>query len=337
MSEKRLKSLAALVASALVVVIAAGALLGSRAAAGDLQSKAERALASADLDDVRVTFHGREAELRGGDPDDLGKAELIVEGIEGVRWADIVPSPAAPAPAPPDTTPTLELRRDARGITISGTVPDADAAAGIKARVAEDFGVPVTGDLAIDPAVGTATWIHRLPDVFGDIVGVKHLELQIDGRGTLDLTGSIESQAGADDVRRLVASAVPELDVVGQLDVEPGDLTEADAAVLNTSTVHFEEGSTSLDPEDKRALDAVAGVLTRTMSASIEVDGHAGPVDPVAGERRSWARVAAVKAYLVQAGVSASRVSTRVLLSGNRRVKPSAKQFHRVDFVVNES
>jgi outer membrane protein OmpA-like peptidoglycan-associated protein len=337
-SDKWLKGIAALLGTTLLAVIAVGALIGSSSAADDLQAQAERALAAADLDDVRVTFRGREAALSGGTPDELGKAELIVEGVEGVRWADIVPSTAAtPTPRPPDTTPALDLRRTGTGITISGTVPDADAAASIKASVAEAFSVPVTGDLAIDPAVGTAAWIDQLADVLDDIVGVKELQLTIDGRGTLDLSGSIESRAGADDVRRLLAAAVPGLEVVNRIEVQPGELSPADATVLNSSTLYFALESPDLDAENLRVLDDVADVLQRNPGIAIEVGAHAGPDDPAAGEVLGLARVAAVKAYLVRSGVRAARISTRTFASDSRTAKTTAKQFRRVDFVVNGS
>jgi outer membrane protein OmpA-like peptidoglycan-associated protein len=337
-SEKRLKGIAALLVTTLLAVITVGALIGSSSAADDLQAQADRALAAADLDGVDVTFHGREAELSGATADDLGKAELIVEGIEGVRWADIVPSAGGtPTTGPPDTTPTLDLRRTDTGITIRGTVPDADAAASIKAGVAEAFAVPVTGDLMINRAVGTARWIDQLPDVFGDIVGVKRLELKIDGSGTLDLSGSIESRAGADDVRRLLAAAVPQLDVVNRLDVRPGDLSDEDATILNSSTLFFSPGSTDVEADNRRMLDTVAEVLHRNGDIAIEAGGYVGPDDPATGEAIALARVAAVKAYLVRAGVSAARISTRTFASGSQTAKPTAKQFRRVEFIVSGS
>lgn len=338
MSEKRLKGLAALGGLALLAAITSGALFGSQAAADDLQAHAQRALAAADLDGVHVAFRGREAELSGGTADELGQAELVVEGIEGVRWADVVqPASGAPTPARPDTTPTLHLSRTAGGIRISGTVPDPDAAAVIKARAAEVFGVPVTGDLVIDAAVGPASWVSQLPAVFVDVVGVKGLELTIDGTGTLDLAGSIESEAGADEIRRLASAAVPDLDVVGHLDVRPGGLSEADAAVLNSSSLRFGPGSSGLDAGDSGELDVIAGVLQRNARISVEVWGHAGPQDPAEGERLSIARVEAVEAYLVRAGVDTHRISTRILASDSRTgTKPSDQQYRRVDFVVKE-
>jgi len=331
-SEKRLKGIAALVGIVLLVVVAGGALLGSRAAADDLQTTAERALVSAGLDEVRVTFDGREATLSGGSADQLDQAQRIVEDIDGVRWADVDDAATLDRP---DTTPTLELKHTGAGITISGTVPDADAAAGIKARVAEDFAVPVTGDLTIEPDVGGASWIARLPDVFGDIVGVKNLELTIDGSGTLELSGSIESRAGADDVRRLVARAAPDLSIDERLEIRPGSLTAADAKVLNVATVYFESGSASLRAPSKGVLDLVADALNRNPGISIQAGAHAGPRDPAAGELLAMARVAAAKAYLVRAGISPARVSTRTFASDSRTANPWTKQFRRVDFVVN--
>ena len=333
MAEKRLRGVATLVGIALLAVIVAGAVLGSRAAGDDLQVKAERALASADLDGVNVAFHGREAVLSGGTPDELGKAELIVEGIEGVRWADTVSPVAGPTPAPVDTKPTLRLSHSGTGITISGTVPDADAAASIKASVAEAFGVAVAGDLVINPAVGRARWTSQIPDVFGDLVGVKRLAMTIDGQGTLDLAGAIESQAGAAEVSRQVASIVRDLDVVSRLDVEPQGLTKADAVLLNASTLYYPADGSTLGAAHRDLLDRVAAVLRRGPVA-IQVNGYAGPQHPGTGERLAVARVAAVKAYLLRAGVPAALIETRIIASHNRRTHVAAKQFRRVDFIV---
>jgi outer membrane protein OmpA-like peptidoglycan-associated protein len=336
-TEQRLKGLAGLVLAALLAVVVVGAVVGSRSAAGDLQVKAERALGSAGLGDVRVTFHGREARLSGGTPGELGKAELVVEGVEGVRWADVVPPGRPVVTEAPDTTPTLDLTRTAQGVSIRGTVPDANAVAGIKARVAEDFAVPVTGDLAIDPAVGTADWIAQLPDVMGDLTGVKRLRLTIEGNGALVLAGAVESRAGADAVRRVVAETVPGLRVVSHLEVRAGDLSEADGAVLDTTTLVFEPHGTTLDAEHVRQVDAVADVLRRHPRIEIEIGGHIGPTWRASGERASRARVAAVRDRLVRSGMAASRITTRTFTSDSTTAGPTAERFRRVDFVVREA
>ena len=339
MSDARLRGLAALVGLALLGVIVAGAGFGSVSVADDLQPRAEQALTAAGFDSVRVELDGREATISGGMPEELSRAELVVEGVDGIRWVDVVRGTAAnPAPLErDDTTPTLDLRRTPRGIALAGTVPDADAAVGIKVRAAEVFGVPVTGDLVIDPAVGSSSWVTELSDVLGEVVAVKGLRLTIDGSGTLELVGTIESEAGADRIRRIVGSVVTELDLMSRLDVVPGDLSEADAAVLNSSTLTFLSGSTRLGRGGERTLDVVADVLARNTRVSIEAGGHAGPDDPAAGERLSKARVAAVKAYLVRAGIEAGRISTRSYTADpEATTDPTAEQYRRVDFIVKE-
>lgn len=133
MSDKRLKRLAALTGLALVGVIVAGALVGSKATADDLQSRAELALSAAGIDGIEVDVNGREARLAGGTPDDLGSAERIVGGIKGVRRVELDRGDnraAAPDRESSPTSPSLTLRRTGQGLTISGTVPDPDAAVG---------------------------------------------------------------------------------------------------------------------------------------------------------------------------------------------------------------
>ncbi len=62
--------------------------------------------------------------------------------------------------------------------------------------------------------------------------------------------------------------------------------------------------------------------------------GYAGPKHPGATERLTMARVAAVKSYLVRAGVEGARISTRTLASQSRTAISSDRQFRRIDFVV---
>lgn len=343
MSENKLKGLAALTGLGLVGVIAAGAIVGSQSAADDLRPKAERALAAAGLDGIEVDFDGREAELSDGKPAELRRAEKIVEGVRGVRWAhieaddvdDVSEDDDDVAQPPKSSVPTLDLQLGSGGVEVSGTVPSADDAAEIKARAAQAFGVPVIGDLTVDPAVGSATWLAALPHVFGDLVGVKELELDIEGEGALELDGSIESQAGADKVSAAVTSALPDLDIVNDIDVEAGDLTPADAATLNSATLYFARGSSALSADITATLDKVAAVLTRHDGLAIEAGGHAGPSNPTKGKQLSDARVAAVKAYLVDAGVAPGRVTTKSYGSDKQTTADAfAKQYRRVDFTV---
>jgi outer membrane protein OmpA-like peptidoglycan-associated protein len=336
MPDNRLRARVGLASLGLVCVVAVGSVVGSQSAADDLRPKAERALSAAGITGVAVGFEGREARLSGGTSVDLARARAIVEGIHGVRWARVGDADIGISVATP--VPTLDLRRTSDGLSISGTVPDADVAAELKSRAAEDFGVTVSGDLVVDPSVGRAGWAGELPGVFGDIVGVKDLVLRIDGGGNLELDGSIESMAGADKVHDLVEAAVPDLDVVSRIHADPRGLPAADAMVLNSTTVYFGRGKSSLGAASKAALDSVAEVLERNSWISIEAGGHAGPSDPIRAMDLSDARVAAVRDYLVRAGIEPNRIGTASYASDKMTtVDAFARTYRRVDFVVEEN
>src|SRR4029450_6311641 len=89
--EDKQKRRAALVGLALVGVIVVGALAGSRSVADDLRPKAQGGLSTAGLGDIVVASDGRGARLGGGPSDDLARAETVVEGVRGVRWATVDP------------------------------------------------------------------------------------------------------------------------------------------------------------------------------------------------------------------------------------------------------
>lgn len=338
MSDARLRWLTVLVTVVLLVVVGAGAVVGSGAVASNLQLTAETALAAAGLDGVTVDFEGREATLSGGSHADLTEAEKIVEAIDGVRLTrsedDTDERPPASAAEPrTEPGPSIELRRAAGRITISGSVPDADAAAEIKAGAALVFEELVSGDLGVGGETGSASWTKALPTVFGDVVGVRDLALTVDATATLTIRGTIESRAGRRKISRLISSALPQVKVVNDIRIDARGLSKADATVLNDSAVHFEPGSSVVTYTAAPDLDALAEVLRRNAELKIEIGGHAGP--DAAGKRLSDQRVASVKGYLVAVGVEADRLSTRSYGSGPLAAHdPQAEQFRRVDFIV---
>jgi len=97
--------------------VVAGALVGQNTNANSLEPTAVKALQSAGITGVDVSFKGREAYLTGQGATDaqLQQAKQVVEGIYGVRWATVTggPYPATPLetaptqpPATPEETPT---------------------------------------------------------------------------------------------------------------------------------------------------------------------------------------------------------------------------------------
>lgn len=337
-SDARLRWLTVLVTAVLLVVVGFGAVTGSSAVASNLQLTAETALADAGLDGVTVDFAGREATLSGGSHADLTEAETIVEAIDGVRLTrsrdgakERTPT-SAPGPRT-ESGPSIELRRADGRITISGSVPDADAAAEIKSGAALVFEELVSGDLEVGGKAGSAPWATGLPTVFGDVVGVRDLALTVDATSTLTIGGTIESKAGRRKVSRLISATLPKVKIVNDLRIDPAGLSKADATVLNDSAVYFDQGSSIVTYIAAPDLDALAEVLRRNAELNIEIGGHAGP--DKAGRRLSDQRVAAVKDYLVAVGVESDRLSAKSYSSGPMTTPdPQAEQFRRVDFIV---
>lgn len=340
-SDARLRWLTVILTAALVAVVGVGSLVGSSAAAASLQSAAETALADAGLDGVMVEFAGREATLSGGSHADLADATTVVEAIDGVRSVRAAEqterSPArATTPAPSEAAgPSIVLRRSAGRVTISGVVPDADAAAEIKSGAALVFGGTVVGDLTVDGAAGTASWVTALPGIFGDVIGIRDLEIAIEPAAGLTLGGTIESAVGRRNVARHVSAAIPDVKIVNALTIDPAGLSKADATAINRSTVYFDQGLSVVSYAAVPSLNAIAEVLNSNPKLVLEIAGHTGPKDPAAGKRLTDERVAAVKAYLVAVGINADQLTTRAYSTEEQSgADPDAEQYRRVDFIV---
>ncbi|MRJ78240.1 OmpA family protein [Aeromicrobium sp. SMF47] len=339
-SDTSLKWLTALVAAGLVAVVALGSIVGSRSVAEALRPASEQALAAAGLDGVSVTFEGREASLSGGSGTDLREAREVVEGVDGVRWARVVDGPDTDAQervdaSAPDAS-TIALERTSRGVAISGVVPDADAAAGIKAAVSLTYGVTVSGDLRVDPDVEAARWVGAFPGVLGDVIAVRDLQLTIDGADTARIRGTVRSTAGRDRVVDLLATAMPDLEVDDDLTIDHGGLGRDDAAVLDGTRIVFPTGAAYLTGQDGAALAAVADVMRRHDDVRIEVGAHVGPKDPEQGQVLGRDRAAAVTSYLVGLGIDPDRISQRTYASPSAGISATDERYRRVDLVVKE-
>ena len=217
MSDRTLKALIGLVVAGLVAVLAAGAVLGTDAVGRDLRDRTDTALTAAGLGDVLVDFRGREAELSGGNDVEMRRAESLVESLPGVRRvrADVAADVVVPGAA------RFELDRAGDDVEISGVVPSPDDAAAIKVGVAENLRTTVTGDVAVDRSVGAAPWVGAVPAVLDLLAGVEGLELEIAGDGTVTLGGTVRDASEQTRLAERLAELLPDLEVVGTLDVVP--------------------------------------------------------------------------------------------------------------------
>lgn len=215
MSDRSLKGSLALVATALLAVVALGSFAGSRAVADDLGVRSEAALTAAGLGDVDVEFHGREAEVSGGNDVEARVATSLVSALPGVRQVaatDIEQVRLA-------GVARFELDRAGDDVEISGTVASPDDAAAIKVGVAASLRTMIAGDVVVDPTVGAAPWVPALPAVLDLVAGVEGLEVEIPGDGTVHLGGEVADAESRTRLVRLVAAELPYLEVVDTLGV----------------------------------------------------------------------------------------------------------------------
>lgn len=326
----RTKQLAGLTGIALAAVIGIGAVAGSNATRDDLTPKAYKALVQAGLSNVAVDFDGREAKLSNGTPEELAKAEKIVEGVNGVRWAKVDSDAGTRLPAPP----TFSMTRGADGVNLSGVVPNAAIAKQLKDAAVAMGDATVASSLKVDPNVGTADWLNTLPDLIPDLEGVNDLVLAVDG-DSIAIGGALTTQAGVDAVTALVEPAAPGLAFDNTLKVDSDSMSVEQAAYVEAATVYFARGSSTLNDKSKAALLTLADVLLRVPGLELEIGGHAGPANPVRGLALSDARVAAVKDFLVASNVDADRLSTKSYGSDPETGGDAyAEHYRRVDFIV---
>nr|MCW2727793.1 hypothetical protein [Aeromicrobium sp.] len=217
MSDRALKRAIAVVVVALVAVIAAGSIMGTRAVAGDLHDRSRSALTAAGLEDVAVEFHGREAALSGGNDVESRLATTLVAALPGVRRVEPVVVDDDPIPG----VSRFELDRSGDDVEISGAVSSPDDAAAIKVAVATTLRIMVTGDVTVDRSVDEASWAAALPAVLEIVAGVRGLELEIPGDGTVRLGGEVDASGAHARVVRRVQDQLADLRLVDSLVVAP--------------------------------------------------------------------------------------------------------------------
>ncbi|GMV25958.1 MAG: membrane protein [Phycisphaerae bacterium] len=105
----------------------------------------------------------------------------------------------------------------------------------------------------------------------------------------------------------------------------------------NLGTVNFASGSVTLDKASMSTLNSIASALNgRYAGYDVRVEGHADGAPPKRGkyksnEELSEARADSVKRYLVQRGVSSSRITTAGMGSTTSKVSRDGR---RADVIV---
>ena len=110
-------------------------------------------------------------------------------------------------------------------------------------------------------------------------------------------------------------------------------------AELRQGTLEFATGKALLGPAARPVLARLATLLQKSPEAKVEIVGHTDDVGTVArNQALSEARAEAVKAYLVEQGVSADRLSVRgegeSNPAGDNSTAAGRQRNRRIDFRV---
>lgn len=131
--------------------------------------------------------------------------------------------------------------------------------------------------------------------------------------------------------------------------VQVGDLETDVSPTTGYTTVYvpskllFAPGQATLQPDAKKSLDQVVSALKKQfVGKKVRVDGHTDKT-PIrvskwsSNEQLSLARADAVKEYLIQHGISASRITTKGYGSSKPRDPNDLAKNRRVEIVVMTS
>ncbi|MHA6782934.1 OmpA family protein [Pseudonocardia saturnea] len=354
-----------LAAAALVVptVLAGLTLLWPRPQIeADLTRTATESLAAAGITGGGVDVTGRDATITGLTGPDAERAVGIVQGVDGVRVAQLPAGAGAPAeggtapgadPAAAAAAP-FGLARRGDEIVLTGVVASKEEADALVAAATEQAGgLTVVDELTV--TAGATAQAAATPANVGLVAGLlgataDGVAASFDG-DTLTLTGAAPDSASAQATGTALSAALPGTTVDNQLTVDGGtgapaaggeldaagrqELQSAIDALVAGAPIAFEPNSPALTPQGTATVDAVLQLVTLVPGARLQVDGFVatGPGNGVlSAQELSDQRAAAVRDALVAGGVPADNITARGLGEGDTPAAQAAGR--RVEITV---
>ncbi|WP_165933726.1 BON domain-containing protein [Aquabacter spiritensis] len=267
-----------------------------------------------------------EADLSGG------RLSLAGEALDAEAFAAATKMARQPPPGveldrftvrPPLISPfVFVMRRDAKGITLSGFLPDAAAQAAVGALLADLYPGETVQDVTGLGSGAPEGFAAAVKAGLLQSVRLEPAELRLTDRDLL-LAGDVPHAAAAGQVLRDVTAALPEgfRAATEIAPAEPGaPLTAAECVPLAASLASprqptFEAGLSRPDSRGAAFLDRLARIALRCPEAVVEVAPEPVSGAPAAGATAN-ARAMAVIAHLAEAGIEPSRIRVVPLASG---------------------
>jgi OOP family OmpA-OmpF porin len=165
------------------------------------------------------------------------------------------------------------------------------------AQATDANGRPVTGKVI--------TWAGGPPDV---ITVSPTGQATAAGSGTAQITATVEGQTGSAMLTVAIPGRAAPAPVAPAPAAPPAELPAVNATLV-LKNVSFRPNSAQLPPEAHADLDAVAQGIQAIPTARWEIGGYTSSMgNPARNQALSRRRALAVRAYLIQQGVPASRL-----------------------------
>ncbi|MGH3655752.1 MAG: OmpA family protein [Micromonosporaceae bacterium] len=276
----------------------------------DLIERSEKALASAGLDAVAVSFDGRDAVLTGVPDRNRDRASGTVAGVDGVRVVELA-----------EATGTLTFAVARTTLTVAGQIPDERS----RERViggAEDSARD--RELVDELTVVAGVLLPGNPDQVGALIsgfareweGSRKLTWSAAG---VRITGEVPDDVTRTAVAEAATKALPGITVDSELESSEAKLQARITEYIAANPVEFRPYTAELTANGAASVRHVAGLLRQAPDVEIRVHGRV-ELSPVARtgsspyqRKLSGQRAETVKALLVSLGVGAERITTRAL------------------------
>ncbi len=275
----------------------------------ELTADAQAALADAGLDPALVTLDGRDACLPTiPDAELAARARQIVESVNGIRVVDTGCGEIAMS------SPFFRAERAADEIIIEGSMIPGEASRVYSVVSALAPSVPVVRRIVTD-GVADEAWTEALPDAIR-LMAARVLDpaLTVED-GVVTVSGRVPSEGAREGVILRLEQLFPGFKVVDRLEVRPPEtgieLQRGLDQFVASRVVEFEFDSDVLTADGRETVDEVAALLRPLPGVNVEISGHTDSTgDDAFNLDLSLRRADAVRAHLVEQGLSAARFET---------------------------
>ena len=292
------------------------------------------------------------AQLAGADVTLSGEAmdsAAYVTLMQAVRAAPEGLAVDARQVRPPVISPyVFAVRRDGDGLTVSGFFPDEAAHTAIRTALERDFLKEKVNDLSAIGAGAPEGFTEAVLAGLAQLARAQSGDLSF-GDTQLRLSGTaLRPEATAEMEADLKKALKPPFAAeVSLAPIEPGppasagECQELIADLMRRGAITFVTGSARIERGSAGILDRLIHTLQRCPQAVVAVEGHTDATgDAAANQRLSESRAAAVLAYLAQAGIAATRLSSAGFgaarpVAGND-TEAGRAQNRRIEFEVKE-